>query len=1358
MDIRLPSGLTLQSVPDGLSDADIKSGAISQGLAKESDFFSPAQTNQDHLGVLEAPKTLNVDDETHSEAKIQNWYKQQGSELSGSALKERFKADFGDTISYSSATESLTNLYRMVPNGAMRTPIMRRDAGDVASLFTRSLFAGNGFSGASNNGIFGSVAASLRLASSGAKVTGLVLDVADAVSGVVWAINPDSTLLKRYQTMRGALPKDASKRVDDFAVALNEEALALGETAEANNQFWNDVYGITQEDLGEFEAQLGGALGGMGIYATTGVASPLMMFGGMHQEYMSSTEGLGMSDDERLDGAFSYAVLASIPEYLSFGYLKGIPKNLRGKAARRLAQTVVRVGKSAGLDFVTEGSTEVIQEFMLAKMSGQERNPQEYLNTFYVGGLAGALFGGASEVMQTKGRGATKEILIASGIDEALAETVVEAVDKAETAEEGEKAIVQALEEAGKPTEEAGVREFKEVEPDDIDVFVREHKKDWRVQDEIEGSIRHQVVGMQDSLDEMFDVSFKPNPLGENPMTPEKIYNNYSGARDHLRAKYGDAVTLYRAQGSEDLIPNKNVLNFATEDFAKNFLHDGTVMVEKQVPIEDIVGVAAREDGYHEFKVLNHESNSLKIPYSKETKPTPAPEGREAFSEVISEPQAKAFGEAYNDADIDMHIQNGDELKKAVRGDGSALAGINQGILGEEDVGVAEVEEAEVEDLNASMDADTPLTELSETAQKILDFGQSIKAVAKKATSLTTRIGEISPEVKMAVRRADQEARLLETAATESTTPFFQTISELTDAERTTIKSELMNGNYEAVEAMGIQGVAEVREFLDNTATALGINTLENYFPRKVEDYEGLVKAIGVNPKGAFEQAISQREAKKGSALTDAERLSVIRGALQKRSGLGLGQKSRTIQTVTDEMLPFYEDPLQTLQRYIHVASMATARKEFLGTVGTLDDADLIDGEGDFDISAIIDNLIEQNDLGFKEQAELQDLLTAHLSYKTAPKWVNNYRRLVSLKFVTKIKTSVKQFGDMFISMGENGIENTITAGNEQDEWTEGLNKQADFSLKGAGIENLDTEIAELKRGRLEEAIFTPLTLADKFNKEWLIKSSAKSWRKMATEDPIALKGKLMEKFGVEEFVDNVIADIQRNVATPDVKFALYSQMADFHPISHAENIKFYIENPTTRFMFALKSFAFKRLDRFYRESMRDGIDGVTTAVAGAVDGNADMMKEGTDKMAKGAVGLARFLFWSVGGEVLINQAYKALKQKLGLEPEDEEEPLPMWTDAYLQELSAVAPFINPYAVKMAVERKNAWTFVERSLAMPAPFGSDVVSDFAVWLATDEPLSEMTKWKKDVPYLGEFMVGADKAEKKKKPRKRPWQR
>jgi len=122
---------------------------------------------------------------------------------------------------------------------------------------------------------------------------------------------------------------------------------------------------------------------------------------------------------------------------------------------------------------------------------------------------------------------------------------------------------------------------------------------------EIGTDIFIQPVGMQDSLDIIFDKKADPEKA-------KGLYDSFSRTREHLRRKYGDTVTLYRAQGDTDAISNKNVLNFATEEMASKFLDEKGErrLIKEDVPIEDIVGVVVEGKNYHEFKVLNRNSDS----------------------------------------------------------------------------------------------------------------------------------------------------------------------------------------------------------------------------------------------------------------------------------------------------------------------------------------------------------------------------------------------------------------------------------------------------------------------------------------------------------------------------------------------------------------------------------------------------------------------------------------------------------------------------------------------------------------------------------------------------------------------------
>lgn len=531
------------------------------------------------------------------------------------------------------------------------------------------------------------------------------------------------------------------------------------------------------------------------------------------------------------------------------------------------------------------------------------------------------------------------------------------------------------------------------------------------------------------------------------------------------------------------------------------------------------------------------------------------------------------------------------------------------------------------------------------------------------------------------------------------------------------------------------------------TADELGIASIENYFRRKVKDYDGLVKHFGENPRGEFKRALDDASAKKKKALTKKEKETVIRGVLQRKGGDGLNQK-RTIDTVTPEMSQFYESPIKELSHYIRAASQSIARKEELGIDPTVSDelGDVDEAISEESVTSIIADMVGEGELSNKQEAELKSLLKSRLDFKGAGKMGSLYRRMVSLKYVTKLKTVVKQFGDYFVGIGENKIDGIAPIGEAQN-WKDELGEAVKISLEEVGVNALDIELQDQGSKRIEDVAFKPLTMADVAGKNLLLKGTAKRWRKMSKSNPEKLNQILMDKFQHQEFVDKIVSDMSTGTMTADVRFALFSQMADFHPISHSEHIKTYIDNPKLRPLFVLKSFAFKRLDRLYRESLRFGIEGTAEFVAGKTDGNEAMTDEGARKVAQGVLGMSRFLIFSIAAETTIEKAYAEIMRSLGMKEEPEEPEDAMWTNMYMNEIGRITPFIDPYAIEEAVQRKNAWAFVEK-IAKPAkPIGFDAMESMTRALTDDDHgmnLDEYAQWKKDIPWLGEFLWGMEK--------------
>jgi hypothetical protein len=638
-----------------------------------------------------------------------------------------------------------------------------------------------------------------------------------------------------------------------------------------------------------------------------------------------------------------------------------------------------------------------------------------------------------------------------------------------------------------------------------------------------------------------------------------------------------------------------------------------------------------------------------------------------------------------------------------------------------------------------------PIQEISERAQKILDIGEKIKAPFKKMASLTTRVKEIAPKVTIAMNKADQKTHKIITANTKSIVAFAKSVKtvrkNVTKEEWKVIKAEILNGDWTALNARGIEGMAELQQMFQETADALGIKSIENYFRRKVKDYDGLIKHLGEKPKGRFKKALDAKAAEKGRDLTPAEKKVVIREALRTREGSGLGQK-RTIDNLTPEMAEFYEDPLTELENYIRTSAQTIARKEMLGIdQGVSDELGEVDPSvTEDDIASIVAEMAEEG-ISRKDERELSELLKSHLEYKRAPKWVGILRRLVAVKYVTKIKTTVKQWGDFFVTMAENGVVNTFGSAKEAKNWSDTFGREVELSLQEQGVEKLDAELQADKRKLIEEMIFKPLQSQDLLGKRILMRSTAMKWRRLAKSNPAKLRKQLMKKFEHAEFVDGIIADMKNKTLSEDVSFALYSQMADFHPISHSQHIKLYIDHPILRPLFMLKSFAFKRYDRLYREGISQVIDGLASHRAAAIDGDVQGRKDAASELASGILGISRFMIFAVGGEMVIEKMYKEAMQALGFAPEEIPED-ESWSSMYIQEAGKIFPFVDPFALENAIERGDPMHYFDKAYDVPGPLGSDAVMDLIKHMRGTKD-ADVNKWKKDIPWFGELMWGAE---------------
>jgi hypothetical protein len=136
--------------------------------------------------------------------------------------------------------------------------------------------------------------------------------------------------------------------------------------------------------------------------------------------------------------------------------------------------------------------------------------------------------------------------------------------------------------------------------------------------------------------------------------------------------------------------------------------------------------------------------------------------------------------------------------------------------------------------------------------------------------------------------------------------------------------------------------------YIDSSSRGSDIGYLEKYFPRVVNDYEGLAKEAGWKfSKSKFEKLIKDAAETKGSALTQVEESLVFENTLRSgqfypTSNKTNFQKERVVEKVGDNLIKYYADPIESLTNYFSNMSDAITRIDYLGAL-----YDLVDSTND---------------------------------------------------------------------------------------------------------------------------------------------------------------------------------------------------------------------------------------------------------------------------------------------------------------------------------------------------------------------------------------------------------------------------
>jgi len=463
--------------------------------------------------------------------------------------------------------------------------------------------------------------------------------------------------------------------------------------------------------------------------------------------------------------------------------------------------------------------------------------------------------------------------------------------------------------------------------------------------------------------------------------------------------------------------------------------------------------------------------------------------------------------------------------------------------------------------------------------------------------NISTRIKNVSPRIFGRLRKHEFNVSTKTHSELQLIKNFTRAINRENKKTRKLIGMHLNNGNYGSVVKIlkpknpNIQkDIINVKNLLNKKQKDLSdvgydINVIANYFPRKVKDLDGLKKSLNVEQRGILNQALHEKaiELKLGSIKNLPDDIVAdiinksIRGFNRQVDGAGMGfTKSRKIDTVTEDMMKYYDEPSVALTNYIRQSVNDIERRTFLGRVGKDKKIKSYDENFEESVGNYVNQELKAGNIKIDDVDEVKNLLTVRfgMGEKSPGKFFKYLRDIGYGVTLGNPLSAMVQFGDIGVSAWIQGNRNTIGSllGNRKVTMKElGLDDIMSHELNNA----VDTSrlLGEVLR-------ISGFRATDRYGKNVLITAAHKKATKAVQSESgtKSLAKKYKAAFGDDEF-NMLVAELKNGEITDRVKFYLWNELSDVQPISMSEMPKAYLNNPDARIFYALKSFTIKQLD-----------------------------------------------------------------------------------------------------------------------------------------------------------------------------------
>lgn len=492
-------------------------------------------------------------------------------------------------------------------------------------------------------------------------------------------------------------------------------------------------------------------------------------------------------------------------------------------------------------------------------------------------------------------------------------------------------------------------------------------------------------------------------------------------------------------------------------------------------------------------------------------------------------------------------------------------------------------------------------TLLSRTAA---DIGN---AAADAILSVRQRAGAISRRFKYMFDRLDFTENEFSRAFGEKAFPFVKKYRELKDNDRAGLDFLLLNGMHgEAAKFCESLGMGEeyknLRHTLDEihalgTDSGIDMGFIEDYFPTKVRDYEGLITYLKGTDKWTFIELALERLDPKGT-MTPEERAEAVNKMLRGYDPLDPRKKpdnakERKIFHKHPNLMKFYEPSDIALLRYMGGMAHAIAINKAFHVSDVFRASETV--------GAIADEAIKAGLITRKEEGLFKKLLKDRITYANTPRFISMFKNFGYLGTMNNFTSAITQLGDLYAPLYMFGTDKAI----------KGIFGKKEVTVRDLGLETVWEELRSPGAdGIAVKKVFDIVGLSklDRFGKENMINAALADLREKAASPDMEFMADLADAFGGR--AGEVLADIRAGKTTFDVKMLLWNRLADTQPIGISGMPSWYLKNGATRLFYQLKTYTLTQLSLYWA-------DGVLRMRRGLAAGNKKLFMQGAGNFCR---------------------------------------------------------------------------------------------------------------------------------------------